>query len=198
MRNNPAVILSLLPAFARAVKVDFNSQIQPILSENCYAGHGPDEAKMEGGLRLDTREFALKDGESGKVIVPGDDGKSLPRGGFRHAAAPPFARSRRLAADPRGAIRALRFQPGIRAAPCQPPLRQALGARVAGCRPLLRFRGLRKRPAADAPFLPGLGRRRDERGSCPTTSSSSNRSPAISSPGRRRTTASPRATAATR
>jgi mono/diheme cytochrome c family protein len=77
MRNIPAVILSLLPAFARAEKVDFNSQIQPILSENCYACHGPDEAKMEGGLRLDTREFALKGGESGKAIVPGDAGKSL-------------------------------------------------------------------------------------------------------------------------
>ncbi len=67
----------IFPAIAVAEKIDFNTQIQPILSENCYACHGPDEAKMEGGLRLDKRELALKGGESGKAIVPGDPGKSL-------------------------------------------------------------------------------------------------------------------------
>jgi len=71
------IIVSLMPAIAAAEKVDFNSQIQPILSENCYACHGPDEAKVKGELRLDDRDLAMKGGESGKAIVPGDAGKSL-------------------------------------------------------------------------------------------------------------------------
>jgi mono/diheme cytochrome c family protein len=71
------IIASLMPAIAAAEKVDFNSQIQPILSENCYACHGPDEAKVKGKLRLDDRDLAMKGGESGKAIVPGDAGKSL-------------------------------------------------------------------------------------------------------------------------
>ena len=70
-------ITALMPALAMAEKVDFNTQIQPILSENCYACHGPDETKVESGLRLDVYELALKGGESGKAIVPGDPGKSL-------------------------------------------------------------------------------------------------------------------------
>jgi hypothetical protein len=69
--------VAVLPLVARAEKVDFNRQVQPILSENCYACHGPDGASVEGGLRLDRREFALKGGESGKAIVPGDPSASL-------------------------------------------------------------------------------------------------------------------------
>lgn len=64
-------LLLLLPYWVSA-EVDFTTQIQPILSQNCYACHGPDEAAVEGGLRLDTREKALKGGDSGKVIIPGD------------------------------------------------------------------------------------------------------------------------------
>ncbi len=77
MLRLPVVILLLLPTIARAGKVDFNTQIQPILSENCYACHGPDEAKVEADLRLDDRALALKGGESGKAIVPGAPAKSL-------------------------------------------------------------------------------------------------------------------------
>ncbi len=70
-------LVAFLPALTLADKIDFTTQIQPILSENCYACHGPDEAKMKGELRLDVRELALKGGESGKAIVPGDTGASL-------------------------------------------------------------------------------------------------------------------------
>ncbi len=62
----------LLPALALAEKIDFNTQIQPIFSENCHACHGPDDKAIKGELRLDTREGAMKGGESGKVILPGD------------------------------------------------------------------------------------------------------------------------------
>ena len=71
------MVAAFLPVIACAGKIDFNSQIQPILSENCYACHGPDTSKIESGLRLDRQENALAGGESGKAIVPGDPGKSL-------------------------------------------------------------------------------------------------------------------------
>jgi hypothetical protein len=77
MRFTPAIITALLPAIACAEKIDFTTQIQPILSENCYACHGPDEETTEGGLRLDSQEHAFKGGDSGKAIVPGDPSKSL-------------------------------------------------------------------------------------------------------------------------
>ena len=77
MRSALSIAAVLLPSLAFAGKVDFTTQVQPILSQNCYACHGPDEATVEGGLRLDIRELALKGGESGKAIVPGDAGASL-------------------------------------------------------------------------------------------------------------------------
>ncbi len=58
-------------------KVDFNYHIKPILSDRCFACHGPDENKIEGGLRLDIEEKALAELESGShAIVPGKLGKS--------------------------------------------------------------------------------------------------------------------------
>ncbi len=53
--------------------IDFNRQIRPILSENCFACHGPDKNKRKAGLRLDQKESATSKLESGSVaIVPGD------------------------------------------------------------------------------------------------------------------------------
>ena len=54
-----------------AEKVSFNRDIRPILSDICFACHGPDVAKVKGGLRLDNKESAMKGGESGPAIVPG-------------------------------------------------------------------------------------------------------------------------------
>ena len=55
-----------------ASKVDFNRDIRPVLSDNCFACHGPDTKKIKGGLRLDLRENAVKAAKSGKVaLVPG-------------------------------------------------------------------------------------------------------------------------------
>ncbi|HEX8532064.1 MAG TPA: c-type cytochrome domain-containing protein, partial [Cytophagales bacterium] len=45
-------------------RVDFNYHVKPILSDKCFACHGPDEKKRDSGLRLDTEAgafAALKD-----------------------------------------------------------------------------------------------------------------------------------------
>ena len=64
-----AVVALLLGAFATAAeRVDFNRDIRPILSENCFACHGPDGNARQANLRLDRRDVALDRG----VILPGD------------------------------------------------------------------------------------------------------------------------------
>ncbi|HSU55141.1 MAG TPA: DUF1549 domain-containing protein, partial [Candidatus Dormibacteraeota bacterium] len=58
-------------------KVDFNREIRPILSENCYKCHGPDDGARKAKLRFDIRAEALKPAKSDKIpIVPGAPEKS--------------------------------------------------------------------------------------------------------------------------
>lgn len=38
--------------------LDYNLHVKPILSDKCFACHGPDKAKQKAGLRLDFAEFA--------------------------------------------------------------------------------------------------------------------------------------------
>ena len=59
---------------AGSAKIDFVTQIQPILKTACYDCHGPE--KQKGKLRLDSRELALQGGGSGPAIVPGKSGES--------------------------------------------------------------------------------------------------------------------------
>lgn len=53
-------------------KISFNHHVRPILSENCFYCHGPDENTQEAGLRLDLREAATEDLGGYSAIVPGD------------------------------------------------------------------------------------------------------------------------------
>src|SRR5262245_31422157 len=77
MRIAFALLLGILgvawPAMA-APPVDYLKDIKPILSKNCYACHGPQ--KQRSGLRLDTAAAALKGGNSGPAIVPGQNADS--------------------------------------------------------------------------------------------------------------------------
>jgi hypothetical protein len=59
--------LLIAPCYAATEKISFNRDIRPILSENCYYCHGPDEKNREEDLRLDIRDAAIKAG----ALVPG-------------------------------------------------------------------------------------------------------------------------------
>src|SRR5580693_9768477 len=47
----------------------FETKVRPVLAGTCQKCHGG--ATHKGGLRLDSRDAALKGGDSGAVVVPG-------------------------------------------------------------------------------------------------------------------------------
>jgi hypothetical protein len=55
----------------------FEKQVRPLLVERCFKCHSAQAEKLKGGLRLDSREAALKGGDTGPALVPGKPGKSL-------------------------------------------------------------------------------------------------------------------------
>ncbi len=71
-------LLASLPASAQQPAaapraIDFNRDIRPILSDKCFACHGPDETSNKSKLRLDTEAAAKADlGNGRRAIVPGD------------------------------------------------------------------------------------------------------------------------------
>ncbi len=60
----------------RAALLEFNRDIRPILSENCFQCHGQDPAKREAKLRLDDRGVATTPRDGIAAIVPGQPGES--------------------------------------------------------------------------------------------------------------------------
>jgi mono/diheme cytochrome c family protein len=78
LNERGAIAQSKAKSDAKAAStVDFNRQILPLLSENCFACHGPDASQRKAKLRLDTKEGAFAELRSGgHAIVPGKSADS--------------------------------------------------------------------------------------------------------------------------
>ncbi|MCX6619665.1 MAG: DUF1549 domain-containing protein, partial [Acidobacteria bacterium] len=72
-----SVVSAALLGAQGAKPVDFQREIRPILSENCFQCHGPDSASRMSGLRLDTKDAVLEARKRGAAVVPGKPAESL-------------------------------------------------------------------------------------------------------------------------
>ncbi len=58
-------------------EVDFQRQVRPILSDNCFLCHGPDKGTRMVDLRLDLKDGVLGERKNGRAVVPGKPDESL-------------------------------------------------------------------------------------------------------------------------
>ena len=73
--DDSATRASAAASFPRESIEFFESRVRPILADKCFKCHG--EKKQSNGLRLDSREAALKGGDSGPSLVAGKPDESL-------------------------------------------------------------------------------------------------------------------------
>ncbi|MFM2143547.1 MAG: hypothetical protein RLZZ476_2091, partial [Verrucomicrobiota bacterium] len=80
MKPNALFVLSALFASQAVLaaeppvpaKIEFNRDVRPILSDNCFYCHGNDPKHREADLRLDLRDEAVK----AEAFIPGNGAKS--------------------------------------------------------------------------------------------------------------------------
>ena len=68
---------SLFPLAAQQAPLNYDRDVRPILSENCFYCHGQDPKKRMAGLRLDSAEGAMADRHGHAAVVPGKPEESL-------------------------------------------------------------------------------------------------------------------------
>ena len=79
MRILLIVILMLCYSVSNANQNDidfFETNIRPVLSQQCYSCHSSKINDTKGGLALDNKDVTLKGGDSGPIIIPGDPDNS--------------------------------------------------------------------------------------------------------------------------
>ncbi len=72
----PLLVIIPTVQLAGAGEIQFNRDIRPILSDHCFACHGPDANHRKSGLRLDIHEGAVADLDGYSAVVPGAPAKS--------------------------------------------------------------------------------------------------------------------------
>ncbi len=73
LSRSVSLIICLTPLLqAQETSIDYSRDILPILRDNCFECHGPDENTREADRRLDTPEGAYSDLEGIVAIAPGD------------------------------------------------------------------------------------------------------------------------------
>jgi len=97
------------PADEPSAEIQYDRDIRPILSDNCFHCHGPDAAQRQAKLRLDTRQGMLADLGGYFAVVPGRPDSSRLMARITHQdpneRMPPTDSGRSLSADQRQLLR---------------------------------------------------------------------------------------------
>jgi hypothetical protein len=70
------LVAALTPTLHATEPVNFSRDVLPILADNCFGCHGPDEQDRKADLRLDVRESAVEVRDGIAAVVPGKPAQS--------------------------------------------------------------------------------------------------------------------------